>query len=77
MSLSDFLNPVDFNALSPATGFYNSHFGSKIEIYHSDFPDLDDSKFDIALIGVLEDRNALNNAGTALAPDVFRQKFIC
>ncbi len=75
MSLSDFLSPVDFNALSPADGFYTSHLGSKIEVYHADFPDLDESKFDIALIGVLEDRNSLNNTGSAFAPDVFRQKF--
>jgi hypothetical protein len=75
MSLSDFLSPVDFNSLSPEDGFYTSHLGSKIEVYQTDFPDLDDNQFDVALIGVLEDRNSINNKGTAKAPDLFRRKF--
>src|SRR5690606_1014412 len=39
------------------------------------FPDLDHQDYDIALIGVAEDRNAINNAGTSLAADHFREKF--
>ena len=74
MSLSDFLSPVDLNSLSPDDGFYTSHLGSKIEVYQTDFPDLDDNQFDVALIGVLEDRNSINNKGTAKAPDFFRRK---
>lgn len=74
MSLSDFLSPVDLNSLSPEDGFYTSHLGSKIEVYQTDFPDLDDNQFDVALIGVLEDRNSINNKGTAKAPDFFRRK---
>lgn len=73
MSLSDFLSPVGH--ISPTTGFYTSHLGSKLEIYNSDFPDLDHSSFDIAIIGVQEDRNAINNSGTALSADHFREKF--
>lgn len=75
MSLSDFLTPVDFNSITPESGFFTSHMGSKVEVFHTDFPDLDSGNFDIALIGVLEDRNSINNIGTALAPDAFRQKF--
>ena len=75
MSLSDFLSPVDLNSLIPEDGFYTSHLGSKIEVYQTDFPDLDDNQFDVALIGVLEDRNSINNKGTAKAPDLFRRKF--
>ena len=75
MSLSDFLSPVDFESISPENGFYTSHLGTKITVYHDNFPDLDDGLFDIALIGVLEDRNSINNTGTALAPDTFRKKF--
>ena len=74
MSLSDFLSPVDLNSLSPDDGFYTSHLGAKIEVYQTDFPDLDDNQFDVALIGVLEDRNSINNKGTAKAPDFFRRK---
>lgn len=73
MSLSDFLSPVSFT--TPQSGFYTSHLGAKLEIYHSDFPDLENNAYDIAIIGVLEDRNAINNSGTALSADYFREKF--
>ncbi|SKB65916.1 formimidoylglutamase [Daejeonella lutea] len=73
MSLSDFLSPVSY--VSPKNGFYNSHLGSKLEIYTSDFPVLEENTYDIAIIGVQEDRNAINNSGTALAADHFREKF--
>ncbi|MFA6944633.1 MAG: formimidoylglutamase, partial [Pedobacter sp.] len=71
----DFLSPVDLESISPDNGFFTSHLGTKIVAYHADFPDLDSGLFDIALIGVLEDRNSINNLGAALAPDAFRQKF--
>jgi len=73
MSLSDFLSPVNY--IPSSKGFYTSHLGSKLEIYNLDFPDLDDNNFDIAIIGVLEDRNAIDNSGTALSADHFREKF--
>ncbi|MEJ7778001.1 MAG: formimidoylglutamase [Daejeonella sp.] len=73
MSLSDFLSPVNY--IPSSKGFYTSHLGSKLEIYNSAFPNLDDNNFDIAVIGVLEDRNAINNSGTALSADHFREKF--
>ncbi len=73
MSLSDFLSPVNYT--TPQSGFYSSHLGSKLEIYNSDFPDLDSNTYDIAIVGVLEDRNAINNSGTALSADYFREKF--
>ena len=75
MSLSDFLTPIDLNSITPENGFFTSHMGSKLEVYHTDFPDLDSGDYDIAIIGVLEDRNSINNIGTALGPDAFRQKF--
>ncbi|MGV3684434.1 MAG: formimidoylglutamase [Daejeonella sp.] len=73
MSLSDFLSPVNYT--TPQSGFYTSHLGAKLEIYHSHFPDLESNTYDIAIIGVLEDRNAVNNSGTALSADYFREKF--
>lgn len=75
MSLTDFLSPVNLDKLTPAEGFYLSQMGDKLEIYSHDFPDLENGRFDIALIGVLEDRNAINNQGTALASDYVREKF--
>ena len=75
MSLTDFLSPVSLDKLTPAEGFYLSQMGDKLEIYSHTFPELEDGKFDIALIGVLEDRNAVNNQGTALGADYIREKF--
>jgi formiminoglutamase len=73
MSLSDFFTPVDLNAITPKNGYYTSHLGNKITIYTDSFPDLDQSA-DIAIIGVQEDRNAVNNPGCALGPDYIREK---
>ena len=74
MSLADFFSPLNTQNLSPKAGFYTSQLGSKVEMFSNDFPNLETEKFDIALIGVLEDRNAVNNQGTALGPDYVREK---
>jgi formiminoglutamase len=73
MSLSDFFTPVDLKKIIPKKGYYTSHLGSKIEHFSVDFPDLE-QKTDIAIIGVQEDRNAINNTGCALGPDYVREK---
>lgn len=75
MSLADFFSPVDHQTFDPSTDFIHSQLGYNVEIYINDFPDLEDGKFDIAIIGVLEDRNATNNQGCALGPDYIREKF--
>ncbi len=73
MSLSDFFTPVDVEKIIPAKGYYTSQLGSKIEYFSVDFPDLE-QKTDMAIVGVQEDRNAINNAGCALGPDYIREK---
>jgi arginase family enzyme len=73
MSLSDFFKPIDIKKVIPKKGYYTSHLGSKIEHFSIDFPDLE-QKTDIAIIGVQEDRNAINNSGSGLAPDYIREK---
>jgi len=72
MSLSDFLTPIDLKNITPKNGFYISHLGEKIAHFSEAFPDLD--KKDIAIIGVQDDRNAVNNPGCALGPDYVREK---
>jgi formiminoglutamase len=57
----------------PKKGYYTSQLGNKIEHFSIDFPDLE-QKTDIAIIGVQEDRNAVNNSGCALGPDYIREK---
>src|ERR1700743_216782 len=73
MSLSDFFTPIDLKKITPKDGFYISHLGDKIAHFSVDFPDLD-QKTDIAIIGVQDDRNAINNPGCALGPDYIREK---
>jgi formiminoglutamase len=73
MSLADFFSPIDLKKIIPKNGYYTSHLGSKIEYFSVDFPDLE-QKADIAIIGVQEDRNAINNPGCALGPDYVREK---
>ncbi len=73
MSLSDFFTPVDVEKIIPSKGYYTSQLGSKIKYFSADFPGMEE-KTDIAIIGVQEDRNAINNAGCALGPDYIREK---
>ena len=75
MSLSDFLSPVNLKKLTPKEGFFVSQMGEKMEIFSTDFPELETNSYDIALIGVLEDRNSAHNQGAGLAPDYLREKF--
>ena len=71
MSLSDFFTPIDLKNIVPQKGYYTSHLGEKIAHFSAGFPDLED-KTDIAIIGVQDDRNAVNNLGCALGPDHVR-----
>jgi formiminoglutamase len=73
MSLSDFFTPIDVEKIIPKKGYYSSQLGSKIDYFSVDFPSLEE-KTNIAIIGVQEGRNAVNNAGCALAPDYVREK---
>ncbi len=74
MSLIDFFTPVDEARLFPENVFNNGRLGTCIAIFTDHFPDLENTKPDIALIGVQEDRNADGNTGCALGPDYIREK---
>ncbi len=74
MSLADFFSPINVSKITPKDGYYASHLGVKISIHEKVFPDLEEEKYDVAIIGVLEDRGAVNNQGCALAPDYVREK---
>jgi formiminoglutamase len=73
MSLSDFFTPIDAEKIIPKKGYNTSQLGSKIEYFSVDFPSLEE-KTDIAIIGVKEDRNAVNNPGCGLGADYVREK---
>ncbi|WP_419802501.1 formimidoylglutamase [Mucilaginibacter sp.] len=74
MSLIDFFSPVDAGRLLPENGFNNGRLGTCITVFTDTFPDLENQKPDLAIIGVLEDRNADGNSGCALGPDYIREK---
>ena len=75
MSLSDFFFPLNPDRFTPKSGFYTSQLGLKALFYTDAFPELEENSYDIAIIGVQDDRAAVNNNGCALGPDYFRAQF--
>ncbi|MNK08672.1 Formimidoylglutamase [compost metagenome] len=75
MTLSDFFSPIDIEKFTPRNGFLTSQLGMKVEFYTDTFPDLEEEKYNLAIIGVKDDRGAVNNNGCSLAPDYFREQF--
>ncbi len=75
MSLSDFFSPLNLDQFTPKQGFYTSQLGLKAAFYTDQFPELEENTYDIAIIGVQDDRAAVNNNGCALGPDYFRAQF--
>lgn|SRR5690606_1254926 len=73
MSLIDFFSPVNSKEILSEVDLFNSQYGKIIEIYDKEFPKL--VNIDIAIIGVMDDRKAVNNKGCAEAPDAFRKQF--
>lgn len=74
MSLTDFLSPVDLSSITPKQGYNHSQLGHKINVFAGQFPDLEEEQFDMAIIGVMEDRHANNNEGCSTAPNYVREK---
>lgn len=74
MDIPAFFEPIDLGEF-PYTGETSAQYrlGNMIRIFsdNRDFPDY--TSFDIALIGVKEDRSAVNNEGCSLAPDKIRK----
>jgi arginase family enzyme len=70
--IAQFFSPVDMSLISGDQPFKAEQFGNvfRIHMEQDNFPDLED--IHIAIIGVAEDRNALNNEGCRLAPDSVR-----
>jgi formiminoglutamase len=75
MSLSDFFSPLIPEKFTPKQGFYTSQLGLKARFYTEKFPELRDEEYDIAIVGVKDDRAAVNNNGCSLGPDYFREQF--
>ncbi|HEX8607880.1 MAG TPA: arginase, partial [Pedobacter sp.] len=63
MSLSDFFSPVNLEKFTPKNGFYTSQLGLKAAFFEDNFPELEEGKYDMAIVGVQDDRAAVNNEG--------------
>ncbi len=74
MSLSDFFSPIATEAFAKNKSFSKNQLASIVDIYTERFPVITKEHMDIAIIGVLDDRVALNNQGCAIAPDHVRDK---
>lgn len=74
MSLSDFFSPVDSRKFCAESGFMPGQLGGQVQIFTSEFPEVSKETVDIVLMGVSDDRNAVNNEGCALGPDYVREK---
>ena len=69
----DFLSPVDNEIIQYINGLSTQHLGSKV-VFHTDkeFPDID--KVKIAIIGVLENRGAVNYVDEEVNLDAVRKE---
>lgn len=74
MDLSDFFEPIDLMDFHYAgEGQGQQRMGDLIKSYteRGNFPDFENA--DLVIVGVREDRDAVNNEGCALAPDYVRK----
>ena len=74
MDIEIYFKPIDLTGYEYAEKSHRRRLGDVVKSYNtaSGFPDLDN--IDIAIIGIKEDRNAINNEGCADAPDNIRKK---
>ena len=71
--IQDFLTPVDKETLLDGRELHPGQIGNYIYMFDGKEPDL--HEFNIAIIGICEDRNNVHNAGAAKAPDYVRREF--
>lgn len=71
--MQEYFTPIDINDFSGKAQYSNTSFANLIASYTigSEFPNLD--HIHLAIIGVEEDRKAINNEGCGLAPDYIRE----
>lgn len=74
MEIALYLQPVRIPEFHTPFGVNQRQLGDTLLIYEEDgpFPDLEG--IDIAIVGVMEDRMAINNKDCAAAPDAIRKK---
>jgi arginase family enzyme len=70
--MEEFLQPVNLPDIIDPDSLTAQHLGKRIEIAYDEIENLD--QYHIALIGVTEDRGAINNTGCAAGPDLIRRQ---
>ena len=73
MKFEEYFNPIDIDALGLVVNHHQRRLSQTILTYCTEesFPALEN--IDIAIIGVMEERNAFNNSGCSLAPNQIRK----
>ena len=73
MEISVFLNNIKQDFIESCNLYHQNQIGNSITIYkdENEFPELDG--YELAIIGVEEDRNSLNNKGCKDAPNAIRK----
>ena len=73
MEINVFLNHIKKDFIESCNLYHKNQIGNSISIFNDEnnFPDLDG--FQLAIIGVEEDRNSFNNKGCKDAPNVIRK----
>lgn len=74
MEIELYFEPIDSSKIEKEEEYLPSQLGAIIKIHEENevFPDLEG--IDLAIIGVKEERNVVNNKGCAEAPDAVRNK---
>jgi arginase family enzyme len=70
----EFLTPVDKENILEGAELHPGQIGNYVYIMEAS-SDVELSNFNIALLGVAEDRNSVGNSGSAKAPDMVRREF--
>lgn len=74
MDITTYLSPVDSAFYEFAAANHANRMLKSVKVYHDDeFPDLEGVQ--VALVGVCDDRNAVNNQGCGAAADALRRSF--
>ena len=71
--MQEYFTPINLKSFSEANQYTETSYGKCINAYlqGNDFPSLENIQ--LAIIGVEEDRKALNNEGCGLAPNYVRE----
>jgi formiminoglutamase len=73
--MQEYFTPIDIDRFNGVEHYTASSYGKVVNAYvhEGDFPDLKNAQ--LAIIGIHEDRKALNNEGCGLSPDYIREHF--